>query len=266
MAKHGEGYFVLPALKVLYNKKYASTSEIKDEIREYADLSDEDLSAFASRKTRKEPAYRQVVGNLISHRNKTFFSYVNINDGTNYPKGTFSLNEAGIKFVEEQFLKEEKNTTETDDEEKLINIETSDMNVSGIDSKFIDYVRINGIDKRPNGNNALKETIIEINGRSCEYGRLINKNHGTFKGKDGKNYMVAHHLIPMSARIDFFPRNLDRASNLICLCSTCHDCIHYGSVDERKKMLKMLYEKHIEALNDEQIYISFEELFNKYYS
>lgn len=264
MAKHSEKDFIIPALKVLFNKGAATTSEIKDEIHKYIELNDEDLAAFDSRKTRKESAYRQVIGNLISHRNKGFFSYVSINDGTGTaPKGSFSLNELGKEYVS-MIIEEDSRVI---DEKNDVSIDTGhSVDLSGIDTKYIDYVMENGFEKRQNTDSNMKDTVLEMCGRLCEYARLIGEMHKTFKGTDGKPYMVAHHLIPLSARKDFFPRNLDRPSNIVCLCPTCHDRVHYGNEEERKKILKALYDNHIDSLNDEQIYISFDELYTKYYS
>lgn len=265
MSRHSEKDYIIPALKVIYDKGAATTSEIKDEIHKYIELNDEDLAAFDSRKTRKESAYRQVIGNLISHRNRAFFSYIYINDGTGAaPKGSFSLNELGKDFIKKKIEKDElANETE---EKGISNNDEREAAFTGIDIRYMDYVIENGFDKRQNTDGYMKDTVLEMCGRICEYARLLGQKHKTFNGKDGKPYMVAHHLIPLSARKDFFPRNLDRPSNLVCLCPTCHDCVHYGKEDERKKILKVLYDNHIDSLNDEQIYISFDELCRKYYS
>ena len=263
MAKHGEREFILPALKVLYFNKHAVTSQIKDEIHKYIQLSDEDLSNFDSRSI-KEPAYRQVVGNLISHKNKAFFSYVQINDGSSmYPKGSFSLTPDGESYIK-KIIEEDENDVNINYVENDLLKEGENL-IAGIDSKYMNSIMENGIDKRPAINNSLKETVIELSGRKCEYATLTNTSHNTFDVSNGKQYVVTHHLIPISARLDFFPRNLDRPSNLVCLCPNCHHCIHYGTKEEKIKMLKVLYEKHIDALNDEQIYISFDELLEKYY-
>ncbi len=267
MAKHSEKDFIVPALKVIFDKGNATTSEIKDLIHKYIELNDDDLAAFDSRKTRKESAFRQVIGNLISHRNRGFFSYVDISDGSgNIPKGSFTLNQLGQQYVS-MIIEEEKNSQiEHENEGDEANTHKKNVGMAGIDTKYIDYVMANGFEKRQATDSNMKDTVLEMSGRICEYARLLGQKHKTFTGTDGKPYMVAHHLIPLSARKDFFPRNLDRPSNIACLCPTCHDCVHYGSDEERKKMLKTLYDYHIESLNDEQIYITFDELFNKYYS
>ena len=264
MSKHSENDFIIPALKVIFEKGNATTSEIKDEIHKYIELNDEDLSSFDSRKTRKESAYRQVIGNLISHRNKVFFSYVIRNDGTGKaPKGSFSLNEEGREYIS-KIIKGARQGTYTKNE--LSKDPGHKVDLYGIDTKYIDFIIENGFDKRQNTDSKMKDTVLEMSGRLCEYARLVGQKHKTFKGIDEKPYMIAHHLIPLSARKDFFPRNLDRPSNIVCLCPTCHDQVHYGNEEEKKKILRVLYDNHIDSLNEEQIYVSFDELYNKYYS
>ena len=108
--------------------------------------------------------------------------------------------------------------------------------------------------------------ILEINNYTCQFEIITGKSHKSFNSKEGNQYVEAHHLIPMKASKDFFPRNLDRPSNIVCLCPTCHAKLHHGDLNERKKLLKLLYDKYIMQLNEEEIYIGFEELFNKYYS
>mgnify|MGYP002625743627 CR=1 FL=1 len=64
--------------------------------------------------------------------------------------------------------------------------------------------------------------------------------HPTFISKNGTRYMEVHHLIPMKAS-DEFEYSLDREQNIICLCSNCHNEIHYGN--DNNKMIEKLYEK-----------------------
>ena len=259
MAKHTENDFVIPALNVLFDLGAATTSEIKSSIHKYIELNNDDLSAFESRRTRKESAYRQVVGNLISHHNNFFFKYVYKNDA-----GSFKLNDEGYKYIKRL---RESETASTNEEQSSLYIEETSKTptLSGIDTKYVDYIMENGFEKRPPTNNLIKETIVELSNGECLYSRLTGKKHASFKQENGKKYVEAHHLIPLKARRDFFPRNLDRPSNIVCLCSECHACLHHGSQKEKEQILRVLYDHCIDALNDDQIYISFEQLL-KYYS
>lgn len=109
-------------------------------------------------------------------------------------------------------------------------------------------------------NNRIKKTSIQRAGYLC----VNNNEHTTFINKDGETYMEGHHLIPMSAQIDFPAINLDRVSNIVCLCPTCHREIHYANEETRYTILKALYDERSEILAEEGIVISFEEL-KRYY-
>lgn len=92
----------------------------------------------------------------------------------------------------------------------------------------------------------------------CECG----KDHPSFKRKsDGKNYTEPHHIIPISAQGNF-NISLDCLPNIISLCSTCHNRLHYG--EEIEHMLKEIYNKRIDALRKFGINITYEELLSYY--
>ena len=100
---------------------------------------------------------------------------------------------------------------------------------------------------------ALKEA-----GYLCECGR----EHPSFiRRSDGKNYTEPHHIIPISAQGNF-KISLDCLPNIISLCSNCHNKLHYGvDIDD---MLKVIFEKRVDALREFGIYITFEELLSYY--
>lgn len=95
-------------------------------------------------------------------------------------------------------------------------------------------------------------------GYQCECG----KDHPSFIRKsDGKNYTEPHHIIPMNAQ-GCFDVNLDCHQNIISLCSTCHNKLHYGvNIEE---MLKEIYDKRAVLLRNKGINITFEELLSYY--
>lgn len=96
----------------------------------------------------------------------------------------------------------------------------------------------------------------------CEF----NKNHITFLNKKKRSYIEVHHLIPLCHQDDDngkrFPNSLDNAANLICLCPTCHRKIHYGI--DKSEMLKFLYYKRKNILEQAGICISLDELLKFY--
>ena len=63
----------------------------------------------------------------------------------------------------------------------------------------------------------------------CEY----DKEHESFiSRKTNKPYMEAHHLIPMEFQRQFID-SIDIEENIICLCSRCHNKLHYGVHPEK---------------------------------
>ena len=93
----------------------------------------------------------------------------------------------------------------------------------------------------------------------CEY----NNNHYVFTRRNSdKKYTEPHHIVPLSASVDFPNVDLDREQNVVSLCSNCHNILHYGA--DFEKILKPLYEKRKELLKAIGIEISYEEL-KKYY-
>jgi hypothetical protein len=94
----------------------------------------------------------------------------------------------------------------------------------------------------------------------CEF----NHEHKTFIAKaDNNNYVEAHHLIPFSKRKEF-DLNIDVLENIVCLCPNCHRRIHLAIKDDREKMLKKLYEKRLNKLQEVGIDIKVEDLIKFY--
>lgn len=109
-------------------------------------------------------------------------------------------------------------------------------------------------------NSRISKTAIDLAKYKCE----IDNNHVSFKSKLNENYMESHHLVPMSAQVDF-SSNLDRIENIVCLCPLCHKAIHYGEKSIRMKLVSKLFEERKDKLSDCGINISLDELFDKYY-
>lgn len=62
-----------------------------------------------------------------------------------------------------------------------------------------------------------------------------------------QNYVEGHHLIPMEYAKKF-KFSLDVEANIVCLCPSCHRKLHHGLDDERKDLIKKIYEKREERL------------------
>lgn len=110
-------------------------------------------------------------------------------------------------------------------------------------------------------NPRIAKTALQIADFKCE----INKgDHITFLSKNGRQFMEAHHLIPMHAQKDF-GINLDRVENIVCICPNCHSAIHLGNDSVRLDYLKKLYDERKAQLISVGLNISFGDLFSKYY-
>lgn len=93
---------------------------------------------------------------------------------------------------------------------------------------------------------------------SCE----ISAEHYTFiRRQSGKQYTEPHHLVPMAQQPNFNV-SLDVEENIISLCSTCHDHIHYGQGADA--LIRKLYAERKELLSSVGIDITEEELLSFY--
>ena len=75
-------------------------------------------------------------------------------------------------------------------------------------------------------------------------------SHQLFKRRNGKVYLEAHHLIPISVCKDFSV-NIDIPENIVCLCPSCHREVHHG--EEAKRIITELYEERKEPLEKKNI-------------
>lgn len=95
----------------------------------------------------------------------------------------------------------------------------------------------------------------------------VNEKHKSFiSKKSGKQYVEAHHLIPLSYYNDEnFKYDIDVSSNIVCLCPNCHKCIHLGTDDEKLDILsKVVSEKRIQRMSDAGIFVDMEDLKSMY--
>lgn len=91
--------------------------------------------------------------------------------------------------------------------------------------------------KLPNRSSIIKNQAIISSGYMCE----INNEHKTFIADSTKQpYMEGHHSIPLNKQ-DNFNNSLDVYANIISLCPICHRLLHYGTCDEKIKILKKIY-------------------------
>ena len=92
----------------------------------------------------------------------------------------------------------------------------------------------------------------------CEF----NSGHSSFISKyTNYPYMEAHHLIPLAYQ-DQFEYSLDNESNIISLCSNCHNLIHYGT--NQNEIIENLFTKRVSELVSSGLNIELKELLNLY--
>ena len=90
----------------------------------------------------------------------------------------------------------------------------------------------------------------------------INNEHYTFIRKNQNvPYTEAHHLVPL-AYSELFSCSLDVEENIVSLCSTCHNKIHYGK--EAELLIRHLYASRKELLRQAGIVLSEQELLEMY--
>lgn len=103
--------------------------------------------------------------------------------------------------------------------------------------------------------------VIVYNNYKCEF----DKTHNYFISDiTKKNYVEAHHLIPMEFQDRFIPISLDVEANIISLCVVCHKKLHHGIFSEKKKIIEKLYTERKNRIKDCGINIELDELLNLY--
>ena len=76
----------------------------------------------------------------------------------------------------------------------------------------------------------------------------IDPAHPSFMKRDLSHaYTEPHHLIPL-AKTDDFDVSLDREQNIFSLCSHCHNQIHYGTEEDVRRMITLLFERRAKEI------------------
>ena len=265
MGKKEEAELLVPTLKYVLNNPGCMTEDIIKYLVNIMDLSEEDLEILAGRNDSK---FSQIVRNLTSshYENNDFGKFVNREKKGRFY--SFYINEKGLTFLN---TKAEDDLQDLIDDEKCVD-EILDAD-EYTDNSIIEDAN-NRIPERKNGtaskrfktDSKIAKTVLVKCGYVCQFATLAGEEHKTFDAKRGTKYLEAHHLIPMKAQNDFLPINLDRTQNIVGLCPLCHARVHHGTLEEKKVVLKKLYEAMIDDLKKEGINIDFSDLLLKYYS
>ncbi|WP_413304434.1 hypothetical protein AA0X95_00995 [Bacillus sp. 1P10SD] len=117
-----------------------------------------------------------------------------------------------------------------------------------------------GQSERWKRNNITSKKAIVLADYKCEY----DESHSSFTSKvTGKNYVEAHHLIPMEFQ-EQFNRSLDVEANIISLCPLCHKAVHHASLDKIEQIIRDLYQKRKDRLTKCEIEIDYKRLLSYY--
>jgi len=100
--------------------------------------------------------------------------------------------------------------------------------------------------------------------KHAKYMCEMNPEHQHFISRaTGKNYVEAHHLIPMKYQSKF-TFSLDVEANIVSLCVVCHNKIHRATGAEREKLVSSLYSSRSERLKSCKISTTLPELLSCY--
>lgn len=118
-------------------------------------------------------------------------------------------------------------------------------------------VMIQGVQAYPRSRVAAMVALDNAN-HKCE----VDSSHKTFERRvDSLPYMESHHLIPMAAQGDF-DVSIDVPENIVSLCSSCHNEIHYGK--DAARLIEQLYNSRVHLLEQCGIFVSLPQLLNYY--
>lgn len=103
---------------------------------------------------------------------------------------------------------------------------------------------------------------LQLAGFKCEF----DSKHETFiSNANSENYVEAHHIIPIKYYYnDEFEYSIDNEANIVALCPTCHRRLHYGQLEDKKIILKKLYDENVENLKKAGIDITLDRLLEMY--
>ncbi|MEW9501133.1 HNH endonuclease [Jeotgalibacillus marinus] len=106
----------------------------------------------------------------------------------------------------------------------------------------------------------ISKTAIVTAKYKCE----IDAIHKDFISRvTGKNYVEAHHLIPVEYQDDF-TNSIDVEANIVSLCVGCHKKLHHATSTDIKSLIEKLYNSRIKRLKDCDIELTKAKLLSYY--
>ena len=92
--------------------------------------------------------------------------------------------------------------------------------------------------------------------KAAEYHCEIDPAHKTFiLNRTHHPYAEGHHIIALKKQ-NVVPRSLDIYANIICLCPVCHRFLHYGTAQDKRPVIKMIYSQRADRLAKSGIKLS----------
>lgn len=122
-----------------------------------------------------------------------------------------------------------------------------------------------GIAKRYSKNPIIGKIAIQKTMYLCEN---IEKHITFISNTTNKQYMEAHHLIPISYQEEMWDRfgvNIDCVENIVSLCPNCHSAIHYAIKEVKIDIIKKAYALKIDDLRKVGITLSLDEVIGFYF-
>lgn len=90
----------------------------------------------------------------------------------------------------------------------------------------------------------------------------IDKKHKTFIAEaTSENFIEGHHIIPMRLQKNF-SYSLDVYANILGVCPNCHRMLHYGRLNDRRSVLRSIFDARAERLNRSGINLGREDFFS----
>ena len=228
--RHAEHEYISGVLRLLYkyrNDDPLDMAFIKENIENYLDfeLNSSDLKPFYSRST-SEPSYKQIVGNLISHKHPNLFRYINATPNLFNTKLFYQINLEGIQYVEMFVGEKPKHIIPAGEPKKYQQFSIFDEQPSD-DKKGKGDVSA-GTRKLPLEPGCLSESINR---------KFFEETCIVCGGTTNTNY---YNIIPLSAVDDFFPVNIDVNENKMCLCEKCAHNFNSGDDEFRENMFHII--------------------------
>lgn len=165
-----------------------------------------------------------------------------------------------FEYIEAQFTSELKDALYDEEDleyDNAINSEGEILSIEDVPQAPIEAELVNGVRKQKRDARIGRYTI-----KCARYKCEVEETHRTFisRGSD-KPYLESHHLVPIRAQNNFV-HSLDVPANIIALCSTCHNEIHYGK--DTKQLIRRLHNERRERLEKAGIKVETDELLRLY--